>query len=274
MGRCADRSQLPLEKGCWPQCKNAHRLPLFIQRGAWMPTLDCGEITFDVLEPLAARPDNASATRNEPPRSLPLVDRKGKLERVQMLRAEWAMESARPGQGLRAGPSLFRHQGSQASPNATTVSRRRSSPFCAFPNAPFPFEGGGVVKARLPHAIRNETGTMSANNDDDFNERLSTAAKAKQALLKKFRARPKADDPATAERQAARLATSLARDARTAERQANREAEAARAIRLAAEDATREATTKAEQAAQQLAFEADRKAARDARYAARQARRR
>ena len=48
---------------------------------------------------------------------------------------------------------------------------------------------------------------MSAfKNDDDFNERLSTAAKAKQALLEKFRARPKADDPAAAERHAARLA--------------------------------------------------------------------
>jgi Family of unknown function (DUF6481) len=72
-------------------------------------------------------------------------------------------------------------------------------------------------------------GTMSAfKNDDDFNERLSTAAKAKQALLEKFRARPKADDPAAAERQAARLATSLARVARIAERKAAREAEAAR----------------------------------------------
>src|ERR1700704_4197802 len=88
-------------------------------------------------------------------------------------------------------------------------------------------------------------GTMSAfKNDDDFNERLSTAAKAKQALLEKFRARPKADDPAAAERQAARLATSLARDARIAERKTAREAEAARlqaeAIRQAAEDAARQ----------------------------------
>jgi uncharacterized protein DUF6481 len=101
---------------------------------------------------------------------------------------------------------------------------------------------------------------MSAfKNDDDFNERLSTAAKAKQALLEKFRARPKADDPAAAERQAARLATSLARDARIAERKAAREAEAARlqaeAIRQAAEDAARKATAEAERAAQELALE-------------------
>ena len=65
-------------------------------------------------------------------------------------------------------------------------------------------------------------------NDDDFNERLSTAAKAKQALLEKFRARPKADDPAAAERHAARLATSLARDARKAARDARYAARKAR----------------------------------------------
>jgi len=94
---------------------------------------------------------------------------------------------------------------------------------------------------------------MSAfKNDHDFNERMSTAAKARQALLEKFRARPKPDDPAVVERQAARLATRLARDARAAERKAAREAE---------------------QAAREAALEAERKAARDARYAARKARR-
>jgi hypothetical protein len=37
-----------------------------------------------------------------------------------------------------------------------------------------------------------ETGSTSAlKNSDDFGERLSTAAKAKQASLEKFRARPK-----------------------------------------------------------------------------------
>jgi hypothetical protein len=127
---------------------------------------------------------------------------------------------------------------------------------------------------------------MSAfKNDDDFNERLSTAAKAKQALLEKFRARPKADDPAAAERHAARLATSLARDARIAERKVAREAEAARlqaeavrlqaeAVRQAAEEVARKATAEAEQAAQKVTLEAERKAARDARYAGRKARQR
>jgi len=105
---------------------------------------------------------------------------------------------------------------------------------------------------------------MSAfKNDDDFNERLSTAAKAKQTLLEKFRARPKADDPAATERRAARLATSLARDARIAERKAAREAEAARlqaeavrlqaeAVRQAAAEVARKATAEAEQAAQKV----------------------
>jgi len=119
---------------------------------------------------------------------------------------------------------------------------------------------------------------MSAfKNDDDFNERMSTAAKARQALLEKFRARPKPDDPAVVERQAARLATRLARDARAAERKAAREAEAARlqaeAARQAAEEAARKAAAEAEQAVREAALEAERKAARDARYAARKARR-
>jgi hypothetical protein len=64
-----------------------------------------------------------------------------------------------------------------------------------------------------------ETGSMSGfKNSDDFNERLSMAATAKQAMLEKFRARARADDPAVMERQAARLATSHARDARKAAR--------------------------------------------------------
>jgi Family of unknown function (DUF6481) len=113
-----------------------------------------------------------------------------------------------------------------------------------------------------------ETCLMSAfKNSDDFNERLSTAANARQAALEKFRARPRADDPAVVERRAARLATGQARDAR----KAARAAEAARfeeeAIRRAAEEA-------AEKAAREVTLEAERKAARDARYAARKARQR
>ena len=100
-------------------------------------------------------------------------------------------------------------------------------------------------------------------NDDDFNERLSTAAKARRALLEKFQARPRADDAAVAEREAVRLSTSHARDARTEERKVARAAETTRlqavAIQQSAEEVARKATAEAER----LAQEAERKAARD-----------
>jgi hypothetical protein len=89
-------------------------------------------------------------------------------------------------------------------------------------------------------------------NSDDFSERLSTAAKAKQATLEKFRARSRADDPATAERQAARLATSQARDARKAARAAETAREEEEAIRQAAEEAARKAAAEVEKAAQEV----------------------
>jgi Family of unknown function (DUF6481) len=131
-----------------------------------------------------------------------------------------------------------------------------------------------------------ETGSMSGFKDsDDFNERLSTAAKAKQATLEKFRARARADDPAVLERQAARLATSQARDARKAarvaeitrsEEEAIRHAaeEAARKAAVEAEEAARKAAAEAEKAALEVTLEAERKTARDARYAARKSRQR
>jgi Family of unknown function (DUF6481) len=131
-----------------------------------------------------------------------------------------------------------------------------------------------------------ETGSMSGFKDsDDFNDRLSTAAKAKQATLEKFRARARADDPAVLERQAARLATSQAREARKAarvaeitrsEEEAIRHAaeEAARKATVAAEEAARKAAAEAEKAALEVTLEAERKTARDARYAARKSRQR
>jgi Family of unknown function (DUF6481) len=121
----------------------------------------------------------------------------------------------------------------------------------------------------------NGTGSMSAfKKSGNFSERLSTAAKARQASLEKFRARPRADDPAVAEQQAVRLATSQARDARKAARTAEIARLQAEATRQAAEEVDRKATAEAEQAAQEVTLEADRKGARDARYAARKARQR
>ena len=117
--------------------------------------------------------------------------------------------------------------------------------------------------------------------NDDFNNRLSTAANAKTALLEKFRARPGPDDPAVIARRAAQAEIEAARDVRIAERKRAREAEA---VRLAAEQAALAAeqkakdvellARKAEEIARAAARAAEAKAARDARYAARTARRR
>ena len=109
--------------------------------------------------------------------------------------------------------------------------------------------------------MRNLKGTS-------FDDRLSAAANAKKAELEKFRARSGVNDPAFAERQAARHAISVARDARTAERNASRLASIAHE---AAENAARDAEV-ARQTAHNVALQADRRAARDARYAARKAR--
>jgi hypothetical protein len=106
----------------------------------------------------------------------------------------------------------------------------------------------------------------------NFDDRISAAAAAKQALLERFRARPAADDPAEIARQAALKAIADAREARAAERRAAKEAELAR---LAAEEAARKAAADlaAKEAKQRAAAdEASRKAARDAKYAARKAR--
>ena len=106
---------------------------------------------------------------------------------------------------------------------------------------------------------------MSGFKDQQFGDRLSTAANAKLATLERFRARPAADDPAVTERRALRQAISVARETRVAERAAAREAAA---TRQAAERAARVV----EKQARDAALETERKAARDARYAARKAR--
>jgi hypothetical protein len=110
---------------------------------------------------------------------------------------------------------------------------------------------------------------LAAYKDKSFSERLSTAADAKRTALERFRAKPGPDDPAVAERRAARQAIAIAREARAAER---REALAAEAAAKAAREAET-ARLAAEQTERDAALEAERKAARDARYAARKARR-
>ncbi len=121
----------------------------------------------------------------------------------------------------------------------------------------------------------------------DFADRLDVAAKAKQALLEKARAKDPTNDPEFAARQAERIAASQAREARESERRAAKQAERERekTEKAAAKTAAAEALA-AQQAAEAAAAEAERierevraplnealaKLARDARYAARKSR--
>jgi hypothetical protein len=120
--------------------------------------------------------------------------------------------------------------------------------------------------------VKRSPSTKPTHTRTNFDDRISAAAAAKQALLDRFRARPAADDPAVIAQQAALKAVADARDARAAERKALKEAEAAR---VAAELAARRAAdlaAAAEAKARAATSEAERKAARDAKYAARKAR--
>jgi Family of unknown function (DUF6481) len=116
---------------------------------------------------------------------------------------------------------------------------------------------------------RMKLGELDNPKRTSFDDRLSAAANAKKAELEKFRARAWANDPAVAERQAARQAISVARDACTAERNASRLAAVARE---AAEQTPRDAAAEAERAAHDVALQGERKAPRDARYAVSKAR--
>jgi hypothetical protein len=122
---------------------------------------------------------------------------------------------------------------------------------------------------------------MSSHKSDGFHDRLTTAAKAKEAMLERFRARPGPDDPAFLQQQAERKAIGEARDARNAARKIVREQEAARLAAEKAAEAEKRKVLVAQEAAEAEAaakraaeLPALQKAARDARYAARQARRR
>jgi hypothetical protein len=121
----------------------------------------------------------------------------------------------------------------------------------------------------------------NAYKNDDFNNRLTTAAQARNALLERFRARPGPDDPAVVARREAQAAIEAAREIRIAERKVAREAEARRLAveqaALAEEQKAKDVellARKAEDAARAAERAAEAKAARDARYAARRARRR
>ena len=113
---------------------------------------------------------------------------------------------------------------------------------------------------------------MSSNKDQQFTERLSTAASARRAMLEKFQARRTVDDPAARERRAAQDALRAARETRRAEREAARRIQQERlsAERLARKAAEREqrraqeAREAAERAEREAALERKRRAAREA----------
>jgi hypothetical protein len=98
---------------------------------------------------------------------------------------------------------------------------------------------------------------MSAYKSESLTDRLSTQAAARKAMLEKFRARPGADDPDVARRQAERQALVTAREARLAQREAKQREEGAKRAAEAAELAAR---LEAEKAAREAAEEADRRA--------------
>ena len=121
---------------------------------------------------------------------------------------------------------------------------------------------------------------MTGYKNNTFSDRASASAKAKTALLEKFRAKPSPDDPEMQRKQAERQAIIDAREARAAERKVAREAEAAEQARLAALQAEEQRrleleadVAKEEEAHREVERQAAAKAARDARYAARKARR-
>jgi hypothetical protein len=120
--------------------------------------------------------------------------------------------------------------------------------------------------------LKRSPSTKPTHTRTNFDDRISAAAAAKQALLERFKARPSTDDPVWIAQQDALKAIADARDVRNAERKAAKEAEAAR---VAAELVAKRLAEQAETAAAKVRaaqVEIERKAARDAKYAARKAR--
>ncbi len=123
-----------------------------------------------------------------------------------------------------------------------------------------------------------------AKHDVNFNERLQTAAKARQATLAHAKANAPINTPGYVERQAKRVAASIARDKRREEAlvqrlaKATRAAEEKAAMALAKQRAIESEKAEQEEALEQeaiqaTALKAKQKAARDAKYTARKARR-
>ncbi|ABI61203.1 DUF6481 family protein [Granulibacter bethesdensis] len=124
---------------------------------------------------------------------------------------------------------------------------------------------------------------MSAFKFNAFNDRREAAAKAKAAMLDRFKSAPSLDDPDIKQKLEEQRIAYEAREARLAERKRLKAEEAARiaAEKAAAEKARIEeeraheaakAAAAVEEKARALALLAEQKAERDRRYAARKAR--
>ena len=115
---------------------------------------------------------------------------------------------------------------------------------------------------------------MKAFKNPNFNDRQATSEAAKSAALARFRAR--AEDPAVAERRAARALAAAERQRLAAEQAEARRVEQERqAAQLAADELAARLEHEARLAREideQVELETQRKKDRDARYAARKAR--
>jgi len=112
----------------------------------------------------------------------------------------------------------------------------------------------------------NRDRTKGAFKGGDLNDRLKSATSAKQAVLEKFKAHTDPNDPAVAERRAARLALAVAREERQAARAEEKAARKAEEDRLTAEEAARQAAEEAAAAAERERVAAE-KAAQEAEQA-------
>ena len=115
---------------------------------------------------------------------------------------------------------------------------------------------------------------MASFTDPSFQDRVASAAKAKQKALDKLRAKPRIDPAILAERRETWEAGERARsEERTAKAEANAAVRAEKASAKAALKADEESAAALKAARLKPATTAEMKAARDERYAARQARR-
>lgn len=121
---------------------------------------------------------------------------------------------------------------------------------------------------------------MKGFKEKSLADRMSEAAKAKQAQLERARAKSPANDPNFAARQEERKKIAEAREIRAAEREKEklaakicdaerRAAEEIARIEAEKQEAIRREAEAAERKIREAALEIERKAARDARYAAR-----